>query len=1051
MHSKHIIFINHQTAKYLHETEKTVNPVCYIYKVNKLLSLLLSILAFTWSGFSQSPSPAGFANGSTLDEKLGYDGFNYATIYHAPSGKVYTCTYDGNLAIHGNNYSIALPSLSALPANGGKFHEVNENETWYYDSKKIIILRNDTLNRVLLLPAETHMYTITSQGLLVIHNAGGSAEVYLFNGDSLYLTLKAPAVPVNASSGLFRNESGDLYYAISFKDSLRIYRVITAPVSISLIKTYPTGAVYIYNIRNENNVVLQQKDNSAQWYKIANGLPVKISAKDTAVVNINTMQEQCYPYGLIRKSASYSQLFDLTNNSGKLPAILTYDNANLIWIEKNYGSYYINSNSKPQRVFPCIKKYPFVLNNTSSSSIFSIQEDETGTIWAGCYQGGISIIRNEQVISLPTLNFRITNGGTSNGKYIYLLSEGSQNGLLQINTNFSSKFITKGVNGFYTYISRDKTKFYYGTGEYNGIWISSLSGIEKGQPAWTKIDSSKGIKLKNILTITEDQSGRIWCGHPKRGIAIYDPGSGNARTWLVEKKETAFGAYSSLTDNKGTVWLGSGATGLWYYNDYTKEPSPANCRKIDHPLLNTGKPVMALSLYKNWLVISGYDKMMLLDLDSFYLKNKIRLRYLNPMEASFTSVTEQNTLLSSRIDSSIWFSTGDMLYQWDIKKWLGLPVYTVKTNTFLSAGGKTIPLSAESDNTFKPGFNSFDIHIRYLSPDNMPRYTRFTLVKDGDSILFTEPDLQNIYPVKNISSGDYRFILEVFEMDGRITRYIYPIHIQKFLWQQWWFWISLSVLLISLATYFINLKRKRQLAEQKVKTKEAELLTLKSEQERKIASLKLASLSSQFRPHFILNALNTIGAQMDDKPEAETVLSRLGESVNIIFNHAKQQHILHSFTNEWKLVKNVIDIHRLMYLKALNVSLPDEETIRFFQDIRVPMGILQIPVENALLHGLSNKETGPWSLSIHLLKTDHYIIVNINDNGIGRIKSASLSNFTKHGTGTKNLTEIINIINEANVGKITISYKDGVITTGEEVPGTTVIIEIPVNLNYDHE
>lgn len=1012
---------------------------------------MLSILTFSWSGFSQHPLPSGFANSAILDEKLGFAGFNYATIYHAPSGKVYTCTYDGNLAIHGNNYRIDLASISGQPANGGKFREVNEHETWYYDSKKIVVIRNDTVNRVLMLPAETHMYTITNQGLIVLHNAGGSAEVYQFNGDSLYLTLKAPSVPVNASSGLFSNESGNIYYAISFKDSLRIYRVMTAPVSISLIKTYPTGTVNIYNIRNENNVVLQQKDNSAQWYKIVNGLLIKINAQDTTVVNISNMQEQCYPFGLVRKNASFSQIFDMTNTSGNLPAVLTYDNANLIWIDKNYGSYYINSNSKPQRVFPCIKKYPFVFNNTSSNSIFSIQEDETGTIWAGCYQGGTSIIRKEKVISLPNLNFRITNGGTSNGKYIYLLSEGSQNGLLQINNNFSSKFIIKGTNGFYTYINRDKSRFYYGTGEYNGIWFSSLSGLEKGRPEWTKIDSSRGILLKNILTITEDTAGRIWCGHPKRGLAIYMPESGKARTWLTEKKETDFGAYSSLTDKKGTIWLGTGANGLWYYNDYTREPSPANCRKIDHPLLNTGKPVMALSLYKNWLVISGYDKMMLLDLDSFYLKNKIRLRYLNPMEASFTSVTEQNTLLTSRIDSSIWFSTGDMLYQWDIKKWLGLPVYTVKTTTFLTAGGKTFPLSTESDNSFKPGFNSFDIHVRYLAPDNMPRYTRFTMVKEGDSILFNEPGLLNNYPVKNLSSGNYLFILEIFEMDGHINRYTYPILIQKFLWQQWWFWMTLTTILIALAVYFINQHRKRQLAEEKVKTKEAELLSLKNEQERKIASLKLASLSSQFRPHFILNALNTIGAQMDDKPEAETVLSRLGESVNLIFNHAKQQQILHPFIHEWKLLNNVIDIHRLMYLKKLETTLPDEETIRKITEVKVPMGILQIPVENALLHGLSNKETSPWHLSVSLTLTDRYLTILISDNGVGRKKSASLSNFTKHGTGTKNLDEIVGIINQKNEEKLTVSYRDNHSREGDECAGTTVTIVIPVNLKYENE
>lgn len=135
----------------------------------------------------------------------------------------------------------------------------------------------------------------------------------------------------------------------------------------------------------------------------------------------------------------------------------------------------------------------------------------------------------------------------------------------------------------------------------------------------------------------------------------------------LPKKETSFGAFSSLTDAKGTVWLGSGTNGLWYYNDYSKNPSPLNCKKINHPLLGNSNAITSLTIYKNWLVISGYDKMMLLNLDSFHLKNKIILRYLNPQEAGFTSFTEQNTSLTSTTDSTVWFSSSDMLYQWDVK------------------------------------------------------------------------------------------------------------------------------------------------------------------------------------------------------------------------------------------------------------------------------------------------------------------------------------------------------------------------------------------------
>jgi LytS/YehU family sensor histidine kinase len=225
--------------------------------------------------------------------------------------------------------------------------------------------------------------------------------------------------------------------------------------------------------------------------------------------------------------------------------------------------------------------------------------------------------------------------------------------------------------------------------------------------------------------------------------------------------------------------------------------------------------------------------------------------------------------------------------------------------------------------------------------------------------------------------------------------------------------------------------------------KTALLQKLKAEQDSKLANLQLVSLSSQFRPHFILNALNAIGAGSDDKPEQESILSRLGESVNLIFNHAKEQKTTHSFSNEWKLVLNVIEIHKLIYLKELRLTLPPAQMLSEVADIKVPLGLLQIPVENALLHGLNNRLIAPWLLSVDVEAMNNYISVIITDNGVGRPKSATLSNFTKHGTGAKNLEEVVRILNENSDKKITIKYQDNIFDYEDANYGTRVIIEIP--------
>lgn len=323
------------------------------------------------------------------------------------------------------------------------------------------------------------------------------------------------------------------------------------------------------------------------------------------------------------------------------------------------------------------------------------------------------------------------------------------------------------------------------------------------------------------------------------------------------------------------------------------------------------------------------------------------------------------------------------------------------------------------------------------------------LIRDGDSLRLPPPSLQNEYPLKNLANGDYQFVVEVYEMDGTSTRYLFYFTIQKYLWQQWWFWVAISSLCIGIIALLLNLRRKKLMAEQKAKTKEAELQRIKAEQEKKLADLRVLSLSSQFRPHFILNALNTIGAKMENNPEAETVLSRLGESVNLIFNHATRQQSLHPFIHEWKLVTNIIDIHRLMYLKELETTLPLPVKLEEMARLQVPMGLLQIPVENALLHGLSNRDNGPWKLMISLKKKENGYEVVITDNGVGRKKSASLSNHSKHGTGTKNLQEIVAIINSKNKDKITFTAQDDVFSDNTSAFGTTITIFIPLFFSYE--
>jgi hypothetical protein len=862
---------------------------------------------------------------------------------------------------------------------------------------------------------------------------------------------------------ILQSNNAAIYLAHNISNKCKIFRFDLKNKQFNYLKSYsicnskPSYLLPLIIDDENNGFFLADSNSNRIYYSLTNGI-FKVNndvvfgntSSDKTKSTIRLTPFNTPTSAIIKKEMGKYYTSNLKNGNIEYGAAFRLNDMVNAVLQTNQFQYWGSTGNKPFRLFPYINKYPEIFNQTNSASIFTVREDYKGRIWAGSYQGYLAIIENDKIKQVASNGIMYMNGGTSFNNDMYLIGEGAV-GLIKYNDDRKLVQKLNTTTGYCSYFTNDKKYFYYGTPGLMGLYQTSTASLQNNKPIWNKIDTTKGSFVQNILTITEDTLGRIWYGHGRRSLAMYNPKLDKARTWTVEKKESAFGAFSSITDKNGTVWIGSSSKGLWYYSDYNKPATPNSFTQINHPLLNNTKAITALTLYNNWLIIANYDKIVLLDIDSLFTFNKTHVRYLNPQEAAFTSFTEQNTLITAKKDSTVWFSTSDMLYQWDIKKWLNISWKPVTLFTTLNYFSNTDTLSANQTHYYSPRFNSFNININYVSPDNLPRYMSAALEKDGDSLMLPLPSLDTKLSFNNLNAGNYNFVVQVYEMDGSILTYTYKIVIKKFLWQQWWFWLGIALLCIGIISYLLNLKKKKQLAEQASKTKEAELETVKAEQAKKIANLQLVTLSSQFRPHFILNALNTIGAQMDDKPEAESVLSRLGESINLIFSHAQQQKIVHPFANEWQLVENIIHIHRLMYLKQLQTDVPSNDTLKKYSDIKVPLGILQIPIENALLHGLSNKENGPWLLAITVEENSNFIIITITDNGVGRKKSATLSNFTKHGTGTKNLTEIISIINTSNPNKITVVYKDDVFMENEIGYGTTAIITLPKILDYANQ
>jgi hypothetical protein len=1001
----------------------------------KSCAYILLLLFSSVSLFAQPAAPTGVLNTYTYSDKDGVNDINYGSVTIGKSGRVYCSPYvNSQLTIIGSNYTKVIKGTTDNPLffiSGVK--EISSNELWLYQPNQISVVKADTLAKTIKFPQG---YTISSfcTNYFILDN-GQNKKLSRFTGDSLQLI-------IDMDRSLFVNHytlletEGTTYFVTAIKDSLKIYK-IELPGSLRYIISLKNFAKAMPPLKKlEDDRWITSDYHSIYFYTgfepyktLAISGQSDYSVFDTdfsTFINQNTKT-------IFKISGEKVSEFSNAPVDGKLNFI-AIDTAS------GYNSMYVGGGNKPMRLFDYIKKYPAVFNKSNATQAFTLIQDKKNRIWAGSYQGACSIVDKDKITEFPYKDIHFINGSAAIDDKLYLFGEcNPTNAILQFKLDGSYRKIAEGITGYITCLSRNKKVLNIGTNNYNGIWQTDTKLLNAGKPNWHKIDSSKGLSLVNVITITEDTIGRIWAGQGSKGIAIYYPKKDKAITWLMQDGKINFGGFSSITDAWGTVWIGTAQKGLQYYADYkSEEVKLTDIKRLQHPLLNDTKFISGLCIWGKWLIMAVEDYVCMLDLESWHNNKDVIIKYLNPHEAAFSSKTEQNTFLIDRRDSSIWFSTSDMLYQWNIKQWLLLPEYKVMPSLILHTPSNDSALLQNNITVIEPTDNSLKFSVWFQSPDNMPRYIGVAFIKNGDSLNFSAPTLQTKYDYNNLAPGSYEMYIQVCQSDGSVTVTKYVISIKKFWWQNWWVWVLIFMPFVVTLFLWMNTRRRKAILEKE-----------KAIQEKRLANMQVVTLSNQFRPHFILNALNTIGAQMDDEPETETVLSRLGESINLIFNHAQQQTIAHSFASEWMLVKNIIHIHQLMYLKKLETSIPPQSVIDKYSTLRIPLGLLQIPVENALLHGLSNRVQNPWLLAIEIVEDEKSVMVSIADNGVGREMAATLSNYQKHGTGSKNLAGILEIVNAKNLAKIAIEYKDGILTEGAVVLGTKVIISIPKKFIYE--
>ncbi|WP_299367640.1 histidine kinase [Winogradskyella sp.] len=234
--------------------------------------------------------------------------------------------------------------------------------------------------------------------------------------------------------------------------------------------------------------------------------------------------------------------------------------------------------------------------------------------------------------------------------------------------------------------------------------------------------------------------------------------------------------------------------------------------------------------------------------------------------------------------------------------------------------------------------------------------------------------------------------------------------------------IGLSVIFLSIIA-FVFYKRRQDAIN---RAKEAEFKT-------KISDTELMAFRAQLNPHFITNALTSIGDFIlkNNIRDASEYLAIFGHLMRDILLSSEEK--LMYINKDIDILKKYLDIEKMRHQDCFSYRFDISQSIDTENTLVLPL-LIQPIIENSIKYGVSNLDR-PGEIIISITSKDKLLIYSIDDNGKGRDPEKQEINTSSRGLPiTKSRIEIIN---QQKNGK-------GYLKIIDKAIGTKVIVAIPL-------
>ncbi len=302
--------------------------------------------------------------------------------------------------------------------------------------------------------------------------------------------------------------------------------------------------------------------------------------------------------------------------------------------------------------------------------------------------------------------------------------------------------------------------------------------------------------------------------------------------------------------------------------------------------------------------------------------------------------------------------------------------------------------------------------------------------------------------------GTYQFYVQAANNDhlwGEPKRLL-TLTIVPAWYQSWWFKTGVALFITGVVFAFYRQQhtkeRVKHLAEKQeadLKQREAEIKQIKTEFEKQLAETQMAALRSQMNPHFIFNVLNSINKYIlnNEKNAASNYLVQFSRLIRLTLENSKAAKV--PLQNDLEALRIYIEMEKLRFGDKFSFSIEPEENIDP-QYLNIPPLLIQPYVENAIWHGLMQRDS-PGNLLVQLTQPqENAIKIVVQDNGIGRAKAQEIKSksATAHKSYGLQITgDRIKIVNKLHGIKATVTVED-LYDEAQQPVGTKVTLLILV-------